>query len=185
MNTKTNKTATSKNFSKIKGFENYAINAEGKVIVKKNNRWTLAATSIDNMGYEHITMRKKVKDSYKVKSTRVHVLVMQTYSNMKKGTKVINHKDGNKLNNHYENLEYVTQRENIQHAFKTGLMKPRTGEKRSKNVIAINFNTKEVMVFKSQRAASKHFGVSTSLVYQACKQMLPSVKGFWMKNLSV
>jgi hypothetical protein len=34
----------------------------------------------------------------------------------------INHKDGNKLNNHFTNLEYVTSKENHEHAIDNGLM---------------------------------------------------------------
>ena len=33
----------------------------------------------------------------------------------------VNHKDGNRLNNKLENLELITLKENIQHAFRTGL----------------------------------------------------------------
>ncbi|GAH09311.1 unnamed protein product [marine sediment metagenome] len=56
----------------------------------------------------------------------VHRLVLSAF----KGESPLqcNHKDGDKTNNNISNLEYCTGRENVQHAYNTGLYKAASGE---------------------------------------------------------
>ena len=51
----------------------------------------------------------------------VHTLVLETFIGPRPEGYVCNHKDGNKLNACVGNLEWVTERENNQHAVDTGL----------------------------------------------------------------
>lgn len=52
-----------------------------------------------------------------------HRLVMETFDPISNSDEmVVNHKDLNKWNNKIDNLEWVTQRENILHAFDNGAM---------------------------------------------------------------
>lgn len=64
------------------------------------------------------------------KSTYCHRLVAEHFLDTPTN-QCVNHKDGNKLNNHYTNLEWVTFKENSEHASKTGLIN-RHSEKRKK-----------------------------------------------------
>jgi len=54
---------------------------------------------------------------------RVHNLVAETFIGKKPFGSQVNHKDGIKAHNYPENLEYISQKENLRHAFRTGLMK--------------------------------------------------------------
>lgn len=53
---------------------------------------------------------------------KVHRLVAKTFLQNPENKEVVNHIDGNPLNNELSNLEWATQRENVNHAWKNGLM---------------------------------------------------------------
>ena len=68
-------------------------------------------------GYLRVNLHK----DNSVKRYSVHRLVAEAFiPNHDKSKNVINHIDFDVSNNHVENLEWVTQRENVQHAMKNG-----------------------------------------------------------------
>lgn len=70
-------------------------------------------------GYLGITLKTNNKKTL----SKIHRLVATQFLICPDETYVVNHKDGNKTNNHVENLEWISQSENVKHAFRLGLNK--------------------------------------------------------------
>lgn len=64
---------------------------------------------------------------------RVHILVAEAFIPNPYDKPEVNHKDGDKHNNHVSNLEWATKKENSEHAWRTGLMRPSYGMRGKKN----------------------------------------------------
>ena len=105
--------------SEIKGFEkcgDYTIYNDGRVFSEKSNRFLKLQK--DSKGYFYLDIRNK---GAIYKCPKIHRLVMLAFYEGEEVKEQINHKDGDKSNNHIDNLEYVTNKENRQHAIKNGL----------------------------------------------------------------
>jgi|694.fasta_scaffold06677_26 hypothetical protein len=76
--------------------------------------------------YEHRYLFVMLLGS-KIKSS--HRLIALAFILNPENKPYINHKDGNKLNNRIDNLEWVTAKENTNHALKTGLQIRHKGKK--------------------------------------------------------
>ena len=84
---------------------------------------------------------------------RIHKAVLETFMPNNDVTKTqVNHKDGNKTNNCLSNLEWVTPKENVEHAFANKLAKPR--KQKAKSVIKICDDC-EIMYHSAYEAAKE------------------------------
>lgn len=112
-------------YIKIKGNKTkYQVSFSGKVRNAKTGK--LIKPYINNSGYLKVSLYYDGKQHKKY----VHQLVAQAFvTNPDPFTRdEVNHNDGNKLNNEASNLEWVTHKENMEHAVKTGLKPTRYGE---------------------------------------------------------
>lgn len=79
----------------------------------------------------------------------------------------MNHIDGNPQNNYYSNLEWTTQSENMQHAFRTGLMNQR-GNKNNRAKLTFNKAEKIRLLYKSggytKTKLGEMYGVSDTAI---------------------
>lgn len=134
-----------------------------------------------------------VRYSLQVKGQRKtifgHVLVAKAFIENPYGKPQVNHVDGVKNNNHISNLEWVTAKENMQHAHDTGLM-PRTGRKKPvaygpkrallKPVIKIDDNNNIVDRYDSL-AQAEIDGFSASKISAVCQGKRYYHRGFKWK----
>lgn len=101
------------NLGNIKALEKSVWNGQGYIhfpeIIRKPNP--------DKDGYLNITL----SNCGKVKTYKIHRLVAEMFIPNLKNKPQVNHKDGNKTNNCADNLEWCTNQENQQHAYRTGL----------------------------------------------------------------
>lgn len=98
----------------------YYISNYGRVYSKFTN--LLIAPRFIGRGYLSVTLRTKDNKPIDI---LVHRLVMMTFDPISNPEDYqVNHKNGIKTKNSYSNLEWVTQTENMIHAYQHGLRKP-------------------------------------------------------------
>jgi len=123
----------------------------------------------------------------KQKNITVHRLVANAFIPNPLNKPCVNHIDGNKANNRVDNLEWVTYKENTEHAIEHGLQNPHNNNRHGKG----NSNSRKVCQFtktgvyirdwNSISEAARHYGAKPSTIINNIKGRLKSACGYVWK----
>ena len=119
----------------------------------------------DRNGYYEISLRKDGTE----KRFKVHRLVAYAFIDNPYNKPEVNHIDGNKSNNCAYNLEWMTSKENKEHAWRTGLI----NSNHRKKPIKCNENN---MCFESVIQASKELNCDRRGIFRVLKGEKKNIK---------
>lgn len=161
------------NYGNIKNVERY-INANLKNNIKKVKRKSkiLNPFCSNKIKYYTITLYKNKKP----KNYRLHRLVAIAFIPNPNQYKEVNHKDGNKLNNNIDNLEWCSRIQNMEHAYKNGLIIRKKGlimkrgkyHKSSKKVYQYNLNGELIKQWDSMSDIKRELNLSIGNISSCC-----------------
>lgn len=124
---------------------------------------TILKQGLNQKGYPIVYLSKNSKQF----TLTVHRLVAKSFILNNNNLPQVNHKDCNKLNNTIENLEWISNVENMRHAFDNGIFKERDNKSSNTGKKVINIVTNKI--YNNVREASLDYEKSRSyLTSQLC-----------------
>lgn len=168
----------------VKGYEGcYEISNMGRVkSLLKTSRSVIMSPSKNLQGYYNLSLFLHGK----MRRHLVHRLVAEAFIPNQDNKPQVNHKNGNVIDNHVENLEWVTAKENMQHAFhvlKRKPNKPQLGKfgKLDPYAKAVKMFSKDGMFIKQfdcMLDAERELNIRSTNIAATCRGKRPSAGGY-------
>ena len=168
------------NWKQIREYPKYEVSDLGRIRVIETG--AIIKQSVHN-GYPQMTL---TLGHCKRKTIVTHRLVGKYFVGNPENKRCLNHLDGVKTNNNYQNLEWCTYKENIEHAWRIGLMKANENQKASARItqhlaaekLSMPVRRSDGMVFKSIREAAKYMGKRHFCICLAAKGVYKKAYGY-------
>ena len=148
-------------YKTIKDYPNYEVSGVGNV--RNIVTGCVLRPGRNKNGYQQVNLYLNGKR----KSQLIHRLVADAFIPNPENKRTVNHIDGDKTNNRAENLEWVSDSENIKHAFRVGLNKItdknnfKTNNPKPRQKVRC---VETGQIFESQHHAARYFGVDQGWV---------------------
>lgn len=128
-------------------------------------------------GYSIIGLRKNNKQFHYPLAR----IVAKVFISNPENKEEVNHIDGNKKNNNISNLEWVTRKENMIHASKTGLLRIK-GEKRPpQKIYQLDLNGNIIKKWNSCREIVEKMKMHETRIYACCNGKNKTSRGYMWK----
>lgn len=142
---------------------NYMVSDEGEI---KSLRFKkILHPKLNHDGY----LRIQIWKGNSCRFVSLHRLIAEAFLPQAEGATVVNHKNGIKSDNRICNLEWVTQQENIRHAWETGLSKTHKN-KNGRRVLQFTRTGEFVREFPSTMEVERVLGIAHGGVTEAIKR---------------
>lgn len=148
-------------FLPVDGYEDYFISNKGNVLSLKHGK----VKQLKPQKCTYYQLAFYVDNIQKTKF--IHKMIAEKFIPNPLKKPQVNHIDGNKYNNDISNLEWVTAKENIQHAVRTGLINFPINDRHHASKLNITKVKKIKQLLRdgrSQREIAKQFKISQPVV---------------------
>lgn len=148
----------------MKEYKNYLVYEDGRIYSKRFNKFLTPKRNWD--GYHRI----QIWENGNCRMVGWHRVVAEAWIPNPDNKPYVNHKNGDKTDNRVCNLEWVTQKENIAHAWKTGLSKHQLNNpKLSKQIDVYDLFFNFIKTYPSTMEIERQMGIPHTYVSKSCK----------------